>query len=235
MAEPERIDDYVRRLCTSSFAKLRVLVSVGGTEEDLDPVRVITNRSSGKTGFAIAEAARDRGAQVTVVVGRVSVPIPLGVKAINVRTSAEMSRALKEAFVETDVLVMTAAVSDFAPKQAGAHKKKGETWSLELARTEDILSALGKMKGKRFVIGFALETDDVEENAKQKLVGKNCDLLVANNPIEEGAAFEHDTNSVTIYNAGGTVLSSGMKTKHEIADMILEAASAEESFKKILV
>ena len=235
MAEPEQIFDFVKKLYCSDYGRLRVLVSVGGTEEDLDPVRVITNRSSGKMGFALAEAARDRGALVTAVCGRVAVPPPVGVRLVNVRTGSEMSRALKEAFVDTDVLIMAAAVSDFAPSEPLEHKKKTGSWSLELKRTEDILETLGKMKGKRFVIGFALETEDLDNNAGRKLAKKHCDLLVANNPLEEGAAFEHDTNAVTIYNAKGKVLSTGLKSKREIAEILLTTAREEKSFQKILV
>jgi phosphopantothenoylcysteine decarboxylase/phosphopantothenate--cysteine ligase len=236
MAEPEAIVDFVERLFTSDFARLRVLVSVGGTEEDIDPVRVLSNRSSGKMGFAVAEAARDRGAQVTVVTARVSVPLPLGVRVIQVRTSAEMSRALKEAFVESDMLVMAAAVSDFKPAATlERKKKKSKTWTLEFIPTEDVLEALGRMKGKRFVIGFAVETENLDENARKKLAAKNCDLLVVNNPLEEGAAFDHDTNVVTVYNPQGPVLTSGLQSKREIADLVLDTARKEKAFQKILV
>ncbi|MEE9271455.1 MAG: bifunctional phosphopantothenoylcysteine decarboxylase/phosphopantothenate--cysteine ligase CoaBC [Candidatus Krumholzibacteria bacterium] len=235
MAEPEEIMEYLESLYASDFAKLRVLVSVGGTEEDIDPVRVISNRSSGKMGFAIAEAARDRGAQVTVVVGRASVPVPHGVRAISVRTSAEMSQALKKAFVDADLLVMAAAVSDFAPREALKQKQKGDSWSISLERTEDILQSLGKMKGKRYIIGFAVETENIEENARKKLAKKNCDLLVVNNPLDEGAAFEHDTNAVTIYTAGGKLLSTGLKSKRQIADLIFQTASKEPAFRAIVV
>jgi len=235
MAEPAQILDFVKALYVSDFASLRILISVGGTEEDLDPVRVISNRSSGRMGFAIAEAARDRGAQVTVVAGRVSVPAPVGIRVTSVRTSDEMSSALKEAFVEADVVVMAAAVSDYKVKAPLSHKKKGDTWTLELTPTEDILQSLGKMKGKRFIIGFALETENVDANAATKLKKKKCDLLVVNNPLEEGAAFGHDTNAVTIYNENGRLLESGLKSKREIADLILTAARDEKAFQKILV
>jgi phosphopantothenoylcysteine decarboxylase/phosphopantothenate--cysteine ligase len=235
MAEPEAILEFVRRLYDTDFGNLRVLVSVGGTEEDIDPVRVISNRSSGRMGFAVAEAARDRGAQVTAVVGRVAVPPPLGIKVIPVRTSDEMSRALKKAFVEADVLVMAAAVSDYKPASVLPQKKKGDSWSLDLTATEDILESLGKMKGKRFIIGFAIETENVEANAGRKLAQKNCDLLVVNNPLEEGAGFEHDTNAVTLYNGRGKLLETGLKSKREIADLILTAARQEKAFQKIVV
>jgi phosphopantothenoylcysteine decarboxylase/phosphopantothenate--cysteine ligase len=236
MAEPAEIMAFVERLFRTDFAKLRVLVSVGGTEEDIDPVRVISNRSSGKMGFAIAQAARDRGADVRVVMGRVSVAPPVGVRLTRVRTSAEMAAALKEGFVDADVLIMAAAVSDYRPASTLAQKKKGgEHWALELEPTEDILQALGKMKGKRFVVGFAVETENVEKNALKKLKNKNCDLLVVNNPRDTGAAFDHDTNAVTIYSSTGKPVSSGLKSKREIADLILDTAHEEEAFKKILV
>lgn len=236
MAEPEDILAYVTKIFISDFAKLRVLVSVGGTEEDIDPVRVISNRSSGKMGFAIAEAARDRGADVTVVAGRVSVAAPPGVRVTAVRTAAEMSSALKKTFVDADMLIMTAAVSDYKPTKVLPHKKKGDDhWTLELEPTEDILESLGKMKGKRFVIGFAVETDNVERNALSKLKKKNCDLIVVNNPLEDGAAFDHDTNAVVIYSAAGEVATSGLLSKRDIAALVLDTATAQAAFKKISV
>jgi len=235
MAEPEVIADYLEKVFAPGLGQLRVLVSAGGTEEDLDPVRVISNRSTGKMGFAIAAEARDRGAAVTVVTGRVSAPPPHGVSVVPVRTADEMSAALKEAFVDSDVLVMVAAVSDFRPKAPVTNKIKERTWSLELERTEDILEALGKMKGKRYIIGFAVETDNIDTNAMDKLKRKNCDLIVVNNPLEPGAAFDHDTNAVSIYNSAGKVCESGLKSKREIAEIILLTAQQEEAFKKILV
>ena len=236
MAEPAEIFERVQSLFVSDFANLRVLVSAGGTEEDLDPVRVISNRSSGRMGFAIAEAARNRGAQVTVVTGRTLVPPPVGVRVVGARTSAEMAKVLKAAFVDSDVLFMAAAVSDYRPESALDRKrKKGEPWTIRLEPTEDILQTLGAMKGKRFIVGFALETDDIDANAGAKLKKKNCDLLVVNNPLEEGAAFDHDTNAVTIYNGKGKVMATGLKSKREIADLILTAAREEEAFQKILV
>jgi len=234
MAEPEKITDFIKTVCNSGFAGLNILVSAGGTEEDLDPVRVISNRSSGRMGFALAEAARSRGARVTVVAARVSVPPPVGVRLIRVRTSLEMSQVLHREFPEHDVLVMAAAVSDFRPASPLEQKQKDASWTLKLTRTEDILESLGGIKGDRFIIGFAVETENLDRNAQRKLAEKNCDLIVANNPLEEGAAFEHETNAVTIYNSGGKVLSTGLKSKHEVADIILETASKEKTFQKIL-
>jgi phosphopantothenoylcysteine decarboxylase/phosphopantothenate--cysteine ligase len=234
MAEPDSIIAFLNNLYRSDYGGVRVLISAGGTEEDLDPVRCITNRSTGKMGFALAEAARDMGSQVTVVAGRTSVAPPVGVSVVNVRTSSEMSQALTDLFTENDVLIMAAAVSDFRPKEALPKKWKGDSWSVELTRTEDILASLGRMKGKRLIIGFALETDNVEANAREKLRKKNCDLLVVNNPLEEGAGFEHDTNAVTIYGSAGVLLTTGILPKREIAEAILHAAHETEAFQKIL-
>ncbi len=235
MAEPESILTFVKNLYASDYSGVRVLVSAGGTEEDLDPVRCISNRSTGKMGFAMAAAARDLGAKVTVITGRTTVPPPVGVDIVKVRTAGEMSRAIEEAFGDCDVLIMAAAVSDYRPKAPLSKKKKGDSWSLELTRTEDILATFGKIKGKRMIIGFALETDNLEVNAMEKLRKKNCDLLVVNNPLDEGAAFEHETNSVTIYSQAGEVLSTGVRHKREIAETILRVAHDTETFRKILV
>jgi phosphopantothenoylcysteine decarboxylase/phosphopantothenate--cysteine ligase len=232
MAEPETILEFAKKVCRSDFASFDILVSAGGTEEDLDPVRVISNRSSGRMGFALAEAARSRGARVTVVAARVSVSVPVGVRVIRVRTSSEMSRALHDEFPRHDCLVMAAAVSDFRPAAPLDRKQKGAAWTLELRRTEDILESLGRVKEGRFIIGFAVETDDAEKNAGKKLLKKNCDLMVVNNPLERGAAFEHETNAVTIYDSGGKVLSTGLKSKREIADIILDTARGKETFRK---
>jgi phosphopantothenoylcysteine decarboxylase / phosphopantothenate---cysteine ligase len=221
MAEPETIFAAVQTLLDSPWRGVRVVVSVGGTEEDIDPARVVSNRSSGKMGFALAEAARDLGADVTVVAARTSVAAPHGVRITRVRTSEEMSRALKEAFVKADVLVMVAAVSDFRPAAPLAQKKKSsDTWTLELVKTEDILAALGAEKGKRVIVGFALETDDEEQNARAKLAKKQCDLVVLNRPE---SAFGHDTNVVTVYDASGVVYTSpGAESKRELARRILD-------------
>jgi phosphopantothenoylcysteine decarboxylase/phosphopantothenate--cysteine ligase len=129
---------------------------------------------------------------------------------------------------------MAAAVSDFKPETPAAAKQKGDMLSLELSRTEDVLAALGASKKNQFIIGFALETENVEENSQKKRVQKNCDLMVVNNPLERGAAFDHETNSVAIYNEGGRVLETGLKSKHEIADIIFETARKEKAFQKIL-
>ncbi len=221
MAEPETIFQAVQTMFSSPLRGKKVLVSVGGTEEDIDPVRVISNRSSGKMGFAVAEAARDLGADVTIVAARTSVAPPHGVRITRVRTSDEMSRDLKAAFKNADVLFMVAAVSDFKPATKSSQKKKsGEGWTLELEKTDDILASLGADKGKRVVVGFALETEDEEQNARAKLAKKHCDFVVLNKPE---AAFGRDTNVVAIYDAKGVVYQSqSAESKREIARRLLE-------------
>jgi phosphopantothenoylcysteine decarboxylase/phosphopantothenate--cysteine ligase len=232
MAEPETILAAVRERFESPLAGKRVLVSAGGTEEDIDPVRVISNRSTGKMAFAMAAAARDMGADVTVVAASTSVPAPHGVRLVRVRTSEEMARALETAFVDADVLVMTAAVSDYRPvRRLDSKKKRGEgTWSIELEPTEDILAALGKTKGTRRVVGFALETDDVERAALEKLERKHCDLIVVNNPNVDGAAFGHDTNVVKVYGPKGLLHESdGPESKIHLARRILTLLAEQDA------
>jgi phosphopantothenoylcysteine decarboxylase/phosphopantothenate--cysteine ligase len=225
MAEPETIFSAVQTLFSSPLRGKKVLVSVGGTEEDIDPVRVISNRSSGKMGFAVAEAARDLGADVIVVAARTSVAAPHGVRIARVRTSAEMASALKSEFKKADALFMVAAVSDFRPAtQLSDKKKSGEGWTLELTKTDDILAALGADKGKRVVVGFALETEDEEQNARAKLAKKHCDFVVLNKP---GDAFGLDTNVVVVYDAKARVYqSTAPEAKREIARKLLGLVSA---------
>jgi phosphopantothenoylcysteine decarboxylase/phosphopantothenate--cysteine ligase len=228
MAEPETIFAAVETLFDSRWAGRRVLVSVGGTEEDIDPVRVLSNRSSGKMGFAVAEAARDLGAEVTVVAARTSVAAPHGVRIVRVRTSEEMSRALHDAFASADVLVMTAAVSDFRPSASLEQKKKSTgSWTLELVKTEDVLASLGTKKGSKMIIGFALETEDEEANARAKLSKKQCDLIVLNRPE---VSFGLDTNVVKIFDAKGEVYKSAApESKREIARRLLELTAGRLS------
>ncbi|MDH4038070.1 MAG: bifunctional phosphopantothenoylcysteine decarboxylase/phosphopantothenate--cysteine ligase CoaBC [Candidatus Krumholzibacteria bacterium] len=235
MAEPETIFKTVQDFFESPYRGMKVLVSAGGTEEDIDPVRVISNRSSGKMGFAVAEAARDLGADVTVVAARTSVPPPYGVRVIRVRTSADMSKALHEVYDRSDVLIMTAAVSDFRPVQPLEKKKKtADTWTLDLVKTEDVLQSLGDKKGGRVIVGFALETEDEELNALAKQQKKHCDMIVSNNPNVHGAGFSYDTNVVTIYNHTGRVYQSrGPESKRAIARTLLDLVAQEPAFAKL--
>ncbi len=219
MAEPATIFEAVRAVFDGPLARRCVLVSTGGTEEDLDPVRVISNRSSGRMGFAAARAAREAGADVTVVAGRTTTPPPAGVELVRVRTADEMRRALEARFEACDVLVMAAAVSDYRPAERLDHKHPREgAWTVRLEPVPDILAALGARRGRRVVVGFALETGDVEARARRKLQEKHCDLVVANDPSVDGAAFDHDTNVVTVVGADGVIYRSARpEPKLEIA------------------
>ena len=233
MAEPEVILAAIESEFSSVYRGVCVLISAGGTEEDIDPVRVISNRSSGKMGFAVAEAARDMGARVTVVKANTTVKPPHGVEVVQVRTAAQMSAALKERFARCDVLVMAAAVSDFKLAAPFNEKVKSDSLTLELTRTEDILAALGKTKKKQLIVGFALETANAQANALEKLKKKRCDLIVVNDPLEAGAAFTHDTNVVTILGSTGFEESVGKVTKRELADLVLTTAIRELGWGKV--
>jgi len=221
MAEPETIFAAAQTLFSSPLRGKKVLVSVGGTEEDIDPVRVISKRSSGKMVFAVAEAARDLGADVTIVAARTSVAPPQGVRIQRVRTSADMAKALATEFKNADALFMVAAVSDFKPATKSSEKKKsGDGWTLELTKTDDIVASLGADQGKRIVVGFALATEDEEHNARTKLAKKHCDFVVLNKPE---VSFGLDTNVVTIYDAKGVVYESkSPESKREIARRLLD-------------
>jgi len=203
---------------------LRVLVTAGGTREPIDAVRVITNRSSGKQGHAVAEAAAARGADV-VLVTTASLPAPPGVETVRVETAAELERAV-EAHAGVDVIVMAAAVADFRPKQAAAGKLKKQDGPPEivLEPTPDILAGLGSRKRPgQTLVGFAAETDDLRANAEKKLASKHLDLIVANDVSAPDAGFEHDTNRVVILAAGGRVQDVALADKRVVADAVLDA------------
>ena len=203
----------------------RVLVTAGRTEEDLDPVRFLTNRSSGKMGYALAERAQLRGAQVSLVSGPTNLSPPKGVRRQLVRTGQEMEQMVNAAFPRTDVVVMAAAVADFRPQKREDHKiKKGyeATLVLELERTRDILADLGGRKGDRILVGFAVETEDEIEHAKVKLQNKNLDCIVLNNPKVEGAGFGTDTNVVTLIDKHGKIEPLPKLSKLEVADRVLD-------------
>lgn len=196
-----------------------VLVTVGGTEESIDPVRVITNHSSGKMGMALVQEAVKRGAKVTAVVGRVSIDIPTGVEVINVRTTDEMAVAtIKHA--ESDYIIMAAAPSDYKVINTGNSKIKADKLNLELVKNIDISAEVGKIKKGKLVI-FSAETDNLVENAVKKLEKKNADLVVANDVTREGAGFNTDTNIVTIIGRGGILTESDKLPKSKVAELII--------------
>lgn len=205
----------------------KVLVTAGPTRANIDPVRFLTNRSTGKMGYAIAEEARDRGAEVVLVSGPTSIKSPLGVKIIKVETNEEMLNAVKAEFDNSDIVVKSAAVSDYKPKTYSDKKiKKGPgNLNIELERDNDILKELGTLKKHQILVGFAAESNDVIENAHIKLKKKNLDYIVANNITESNAGFGSDTNRVTVINRDGKEISLDNMSKrlvgHELFNMIL--------------
>ncbi|THF74264.1 bifunctional phosphopantothenoylcysteine decarboxylase/phosphopantothenate--cysteine ligase CoaBC [Cohnella fermenti] len=242
LAEPDEIVQVVIGLLTGPerlggpagpqpLAGRKVLVTAGGTIERLDPVRYITNDSSGKMGFALAEAARELGADVTLVCARTDGPPPSGVTVVKAPSAEEMLAAVMERLPEADAVVKAAAVADYRPAERHEHKmKKGaETMTLTLVRTPDILQAIGdwrrasdKLGTRRapFVVGFAAETTDVERHALDKLARKRCDLIVANDVSAQGAGFGSDTNIVQVYGKEGLVLSLEQQSKRLVAERL---------------
>ena len=206
------------------FSDIGVLVTAGRTEEPIDDVRYISNRSSGKMGYAIAGAARDMGANVTLVSGRVSVEPPQGIRLVYVRTSAEMRKAVLSNARKAEIVIMAAAVSDFAPVSAekGKIPRSAEGFTLKLHGTRDILGELGQGKGKKILVGFAVEVKDEVEKGKEKLRKKNLDLIVVNNPLLAGAGFEEDTNIVTMIDRRGIVERLPVLPKYQVAREILK-------------
>ena len=224
MKEPEDIvvylNDYL--LSKATLRGKKILVSAGPTYEFIDPVRFIGNHSSGKMGFAIAEEAASRGASVTLITGPVHLTTPEQVYRKDVVSAEEMKNAILHYFDDSDVLIMAAAVADYKPKVVSDEKikKKNAELSLELVKTDDILKEIVKNKKQQFVVGFALETNNEQENAKQKLVHKNLDAIVLNSLNDTGAGFGHDTNKVTIITANEETTYS-LKSKKEVAVDIL--------------
>lgn len=214
------------------LAGARLLVTAGGTQEPMDPVRHITNRSSGKMGYALAEAARDAGAQVTLVSAPTALPAPFGVEVAPVRTAAEMAEAVLGRVDESDILVMAAAVADYRPRQAAAHKikKGGADLTLELERTVDILAAVAERRAvsgrPQVVVGFAAETRDLLENAAAKLRAKRLDLLVANDVSASDSGFEVDTNRVVLLRPEAAPEPLPLMDKFAAAEEILARVAA---------
>ncbi len=208
---------------TQDLRGVRVLVTAGATREYIDPVRFITNRSSGKMGYAIAEAAAQRGAEVQLVSGTATVSPPVGIKTAYVETTLEMYDVLLEAFNETDVVIMAGAPADYRPHEFTPHKikKTAGTLTLPLERNPDIAQTLGEQKTHQTLVCFAAETNDLLENAKKKLGRKNCDLIVANDILAEGAGFESDTNIVTLIDRDGSCEQLPRSSKRDVADAIL--------------
>ena len=208
---------------TEDLKGTRIVVTAGATREHIDPVRFITNRSSGKMGYAIAEAATQRGAAVRLISGTATVPPPVGIMTQHVETTLAMHDALLEVFNETDIVIMAGAPADYRPSEYTPHKikKSADTLTLPLERNPDIAQTLGEQKTHQTLVCFAAETNDLLENAKKKLIRKNCDLIVANDILEEGAGFQSDTNIVTLLDRDGTCEQLPRASKRGVADAIL--------------
>ncbi len=224
MPEPELLMEYIiKALCPKDMEGVRVLVTAGATREKIDPVRYITNHSTGKMGYAIARAAMLRGAQVTLVSGKTELEPPMGVCVINIESAAEMAEAVKGCAGTQDIIIKAAAVADYRPRYAADEKvkKKDDEMQLELERTEDILGFLGAHKKEgQFLCGFSMETEHMLENSRMKLEKKNLDLIVANNLKQAGAGFGTDTNIVTLISPENTV-QLPLMSKEEVSDKLL--------------
>ncbi len=225
LPDPLRIAERVDSLLhpKKDFAGEYMLITAGPTQEPIDPVRFITNRSSGKMGYALAEAAKERGAHVVLVSGPVHINPPGGVEVISVRTTEEMRRAVLRHLEPASIIIKSAAVSDYylseVPKQK--LKKTAARLSLELDPTPDILAEVGQQKGDRLLIGFAAETQNLAEEARRKLLSKKCDMVVAN-LVGDGLGFEADTNEIDIITRTGQTVHAGPASKREIAEKILD-------------
>jgi len=232
LAEPERIADIVAGLSlNSTLGKTSkdlegetVLITAGPTQEPLDPVRFISNRSSGKMGYALAEAAAERGAHVILISGPVHLPAPRGATLIRVHTAVEMRNAVIEHLAEASIIVKSAAVADYHLSRVPQHKvkKTAMRMSLELDPTPDILAELGQKKGDRLLIGFAAETENLTEGARAKLVSKNCDMVVANLVGHDGTGFESDENEAVLVLRTGETIPLPRAPKREMADRIFD-------------
>jgi phosphopantothenoylcysteine decarboxylase/phosphopantothenate--cysteine ligase len=206
------------------LATKQIVVSAGGTQEPVDPVRFIGNRSSGKMGYAIAEAARDRGAVVTLVTGPTALPPPVGIDIMQVQTSAQMRDAVLKATAAADVLIMSAAVADYRPAKVaeGKIKREAESLTLELVKTGDILA---EVKGDIIKVGFAAESSDVISRGTEKLKKKHLDLIVVNDITAKDSGFDADTNRVALIDREGKVEQLPLMPKSEVAHKILDRVS----------
>lgn len=230
MPEPEVLFEYILRelACEKDLAGKKVLVTAGATMEAIDPVRYITNHSSGKMGCALAKAAMLRGAEVTLVAGHMEVQPPMFVDVVDVKSAADMFEAVTSRAAEQDIIVKAAAVADYTPVEVADNKikKSDDDMKIELKRTQDILAYLGKHKRDGQVIcGFSMETQDVIKNSEKKLTNKNCDMICANSLKTAGAGFKTDTNVITLITEGGAV-ELPMMTKEDAAHRILDELAA---------
>ena len=227
MAEPEDILDFIEKdiLEKLPLKGNKVLITAGPTYEAIDPVRFIGNRSSGKMGFEIARTAADLGAEVILITGPTHESVSNNlIQVCNIESAEEMYIEVRKHFVEVDIAILSAAVADYKPKFVADQKikKKDATFTIELEKTKDILASLGEVKNKQFLVGFALETNDELENAKNKLKSKNLDLIVLNSLKDHGAGFGVSTNKVTFITKSEEVIEQGLKSKTEVAQDLIQ-------------
>ncbi|MDA8351710.1 MAG: bifunctional phosphopantothenoylcysteine decarboxylase/phosphopantothenate--cysteine ligase CoaBC [Firmicutes bacterium] len=226
LADPEAITAAVEEILQEAPGALRgkrVVVTAGPTREPLDPVRYLTNRSSGKMGYALAEAAVRAGVEAVLVSGPVGLTVPAGVRRVDVTTAEEMFEAVMKELPSSDIVIKAAAVADYTPMQKANRKikKSGDQMALELKKTRDIAEEVGKRKDGQFLVGFAAETDHVSDHAIDKLHRKRMDLVVANDVSQAGAGFDGETNIVTVYDDQGEVLRLPQMSKTEVARRLM--------------
>ncbi|WP_422485193.1 bifunctional phosphopantothenoylcysteine decarboxylase/phosphopantothenate--cysteine ligase CoaBC [Gudongella sp. DL1XJH-153] len=228
MAEPAEIITYLEDYFTEKDLKgKKIVVTAGPTIEEIDPVRFITNHSSGKMGYSIASIAAKRGAEVVLISGPVDLDPPSNVKIVNIKSTEEMMEAVREHFENCDVLIKAAAPSDFKPlnysdKKIKKRENESKSMSIELTKNPDIAAYFGKIKEHRIMVGFAAETNNIEEYAGLKMKEKNLDFIVANDITQDGAGFKGDTNIATIYDASGQIESLPLMSKDDLSSFILD-------------
>ncbi|MEH7247008.1 bifunctional phosphopantothenoylcysteine decarboxylase/phosphopantothenate--cysteine ligase CoaBC [Neobacillus niacini] len=232
LEEPEKIVELIKQhFLKKNSLKLKgknVLITAGPTREKIDPVRFITNHSSGKMGYALAEAAKNAGARVILISGPVHLSPPSGVELIEIESADEMYRAVMNNYENANIIIKTAAVADYRPKVSFDHKMKKQPGDqvIELERTKDILFELGTLKKEQILVGFAAETENVDEYARKKLQTKNADMIVANNVKSPGAGFGMDTNIVTLIKRDGSKIELPLMSKKEVAEKIIDEIAA---------
>ena len=234
LEEPEAIVDVLSAHFDDGKLPLsgkKVLITAGPTRERIDPVRYVSNYSTGKMGYSLAEAALKMGAEVTLVSGPVTVTAPPNARVISVESASEMYEAVMAEMDSANIIIGTAAVADYKPAEAASQKikKQDDDVSLAMTRTKDILAEAGKRKSGQILVGFAAETNNVEEYAKKKLVKKNADMIVANDVMKEGAGFGTDTNIVTLYKKDGTSVELPLMSKLQTAEAILHEVARMEA------
>lgn len=224
MASPQVIAAVLDRLREQDLQGMHIVVTAGPTQEAIDPVRYLTNHSSGKMGYAIARQAANRGAQVVLISGPSSQPVPSNVTVVPVKSAQDMFAAVQQYYAQADAVVKAAAVADYRPKTVAVQKikKSDGDWCLELERNPDILAWLGEHKERQILVGFAAETNDVQQNALGKLQRKHLDLIAANDLTREHSGFARDTNQITLYGADGSVQALPVLSKEAAADCLLD-------------